>query len=88
MSGLTAVPLVLSETAARLDPSEPRYLVRALRLDEAMGRSAAAVAKREILEARTRTHLEVVWAEGNGLRGGAPARPAAPGRAGPQTALR
>jgi hypothetical protein len=91
MSGLTAVPLALSEAAARLDPSEPRYLARALRLDEAMGRDVAAVAKREILEARTRAHLEVVWAEGNGLRGGAPARPAAgesPDRTGPQTALR
>jgi hypothetical protein len=74
-AGFALTPLALSELAARLDPGEPRYLARAVQLDEALGREAAAAEKRETLERRTRAHLEVVWAEGYGVRTG-PARSA------------
>jgi len=67
-SGFTLTPLALAELAARMDPGEPRYLARAVELDEALGRDAAAIEKREVLERRTRAHLEVVWSEGYGVR--------------------
>jgi len=66
-TGFAATPLALAELAARLDPAEPRYLARAVELDEALGHDAAAADKRAILEKRTRAHLEVVWAEGYGV---------------------
>ncbi|MGQ0721267.1 MAG: hypothetical protein ACT4PE_06795 [Candidatus Eiseniibacteriota bacterium] len=69
--GLRVIPLVLWETAARIDPVTPVYLTRAADLDEALGMSEAASSKRRALELRARQHLDAVGAR-------APQAPIAP----------
>jgi hypothetical protein len=49
--GLRVIPLAATQAAMRLDPSRPEYAVQAIELDEALGRSDAALAlKRELAE--------------------------------------
>ena len=52
LEGLRLIPLILWETATRLDPGEPQYLAQAAELDAALGREAEARAKREIVAQR------------------------------------
>jgi hypothetical protein len=50
--GLRVIPLLLWETAARIDPVRATYVVRAAQLDDAIGRSDAAASKRRALALR------------------------------------
>ena len=68
--GLRRIPLALCETAARLDPVNPYYVVDAIELKESLGQVEAAQAQRRLLEDRTTELLAA-------LRGGStgPKRP-------------
>lgn len=50
--GWQVVPLLLSETASRLDPATPDYLARAAHLHSALGRYKAAGDRRDLLVER------------------------------------
>jgi hypothetical protein len=52
LEGFQLIPLILWETATRLDPGEPQYLAQAAELDAALGREAEVRAKREIVAQR------------------------------------
>jgi hypothetical protein len=54
LNGWRVVPLVLSETASRLDPATPEYLARAAKLHAALGQDKAARARRVLLAERAR----------------------------------
>jgi hypothetical protein len=50
--GFRIIPLVLCETAVRLDPASPAYLADAVEMNERLGRVDRARAERALLEAR------------------------------------
>jgi hypothetical protein len=59
LDGFRVIPLGLCEAAARLDPAEPIYLAHAAELNEALGMEDAAQAKRQIIEQRLNTYLQI-----------------------------
>jgi hypothetical protein len=58
--GLRVVPLLLWETAARIDPAAPAYLARAADLDVVLGWTDAAAEKRLTLKVRAAEYREVL----------------------------
>jgi hypothetical protein len=60
LDGYRLIPLGLCEAAVRLDPVNPLYLAQAAELYETTGMKDAAVAKRRVLERRSKEYLEVL----------------------------
>ena len=50
--GMRVIPLYAARAAMRMDPSQPQYAVRAIEINEALGRKGAALALRQDLEER------------------------------------
>ena len=88
LDGLRVIPLYASETAMRLDPSEPRYAVHAIEINDDLGRVDAARAMRRNLEERWKPYERMVERYGSMVEGpfpsltpSGPASAAAPGNA-------
>lgn len=58
--GFRLIPLGLFEAAARLDPATPSHLANAAAINEELGMTDAARAKRGILERRMKEYIDVV----------------------------
>jgi len=58
--GFVRTPWILCETAARLDPARAAYLADAAAMNEALGRTDAAAARRSELEARASEYQAAV----------------------------
>lgn len=61
--GLRIIPLVLYESASRLDPGTPAYLAGAAQLHDELGSSETADARRELLRERAARFAETIDAE-------------------------
>ncbi len=64
--GLRVVPLAALDAAMRLDPSRPEYAVRAIELNEALGRPTAALALRRDLAERWKPYERMLRLEARG----------------------
>jgi hypothetical protein len=58
--GLKLIPLGLCEVAMRLDPASPAHIAQAAEINEELGMSDAARAKRRVIEQRARAYNEFV----------------------------
>ena len=76
--GWRVVPLLLSESATRLDPATPRYLARTADLYVALGRGAAAHARRDLLAERARAWEATAARAGRGAAVASPVRGGGP----------
>jgi hypothetical protein len=61
--GLRVIPLAAAEAAMRLDPSRPEYAVRAIALDEALGRPGEAEELRRYLAERWKPYERMLRLE-------------------------
>ncbi len=64
--GLRVIPLAALDAAMRLDPSRPEYAVRAIELNEALGRPTAALALRRDLAERWKPYERMLRLEARG----------------------
>ncbi len=62
--GMRIIPLYLSRAAVRLDPSQPRYVIRSIELYEEIGEKAKADAMRRELIARLEPSIGLLEEEG------------------------
>jgi hypothetical protein len=66
--GLRVIPLGLAEAAARLDPASPGYLAHAALLNDELGMTDAARAKRYVIERRMQEYTTLVQRESEAAR--------------------